>query len=149
MKKVILIAIAFISLQAIAQDKNRGDRDGRLMQDLSTEEMATIKTKKMTLHLDLTEAQQAKVKTVLLEEATQRKQNMESHRALRDNKDNEKPSKEARIKMINEKLDHQIAMKQKMKSVLNDQQYAKWESSLKEKRNGRKGKHAGRNGHRE
>ncbi|WP_026753898.1 hypothetical protein [Sediminibacter sp. Hel_I_10] len=149
MKKVILIAIAFISLQAIAQDKNRGDRDGRLMQDLSAEEMATIKTKKMTLHLDLTEAQQAKVKTVLLEEATQRKQNMESHRALRENKDSEKPSKEARIKMINEKLDHQIAMKQKMKSVLNDQQYAKWESSLKEKRNGRKGKHADRSGHRE
>ena len=63
MKKLILIAIAFIGLQATAQQKqgtNRGERGNKMM-TLSAEDMATLQTKKMTLALDLNESQQKEI----------------------------------------------------------------------------------------
>lgn len=127
----MLIAIALLTLTVSAQHKN--DRKEHL-KDLSPEEIATLKTKKMTLHLDLTEAQQTAVKSLVLEEAKHR----ESLRAKREEQKNDenfkKPSKEERLAMANEHLDRQIAMKKKMKDILNDQQYEKWEASM-EKQN--------------
>ena len=62
----MLIAIALLTLNATAQDrKNRNDS----LKDLSAEEVATLRTKKLTLHLDLNESQQAAVKTLMFEEA--------------------------------------------------------------------------------
>ena len=37
--------------------------------------------------------------------------------------------KEDKFKMMNARLDHQIEKKQKMKSILNDEQFEKWEAS--------------------
>ncbi len=73
MKTLILIAFAFITLQAVAQDNRKGDEKGErngkreMMKDLSPEEMATLGSKKMTLALDLSIDQQAKVKEALIE----------------------------------------------------------------------------------
>lgn len=63
MKKLLLIAIALITVNATAQEgkrerQNKGEHE-RVQQfkDFSPEEVATLQTKKMTLHLDLTDAQ--------------------------------------------------------------------------------------------
>ena len=141
MKKLILIAVAFLALQATAQEHKKEHRShkerGQKMMSFSADEIATIQTKKMTLHLDLNESQQAKIHKMNLENAKTRKAymkkhkaNMEARKAKKESGEAiEKPSKEARLEMVNKKLDHQIATKQKMKDILNEEQYAKWEKS--------------------
>ncbi|MFD2824420.1 hypothetical protein ACFS5M_12130 [Lacinutrix iliipiscaria] len=136
MKKIAIIAIALFTLQINAQE--RGERKkGRA--DFTPEEMAQLQTKKMTLDLDLTEAQQIEVSKINLENAKARKAKMEAFESRKDNKDAEKPSKEERLKMKNEMLDAQIATKQRMKSILNAEQFEKWEK-LQDKRQNMKGK---------
>ena len=51
---------------------------------------------------------------------------MEAHKAKKEKSSEEKPSKKERLKRMNEKLEHQIATKKKMKGVLNADQYEKW-----------------------
>lgn len=128
MKKLILIAMAFVTLQAVAQDKRKGGEksERKMMKDLSAEEIATLGSKKMTLELDLSTAQQAQVKAVLLEQATTRKQKMAEREKMRNGDDNKRLTKEERLEMTNAKLDSQIAMKKEMKSILTAEQYEKW-----------------------
>lgn len=139
MKKLLIIALALITIQVSAQE--RGERKGKHA-DFTPEETAQLQTKKMTLALDLSEAQQREIGAINLENAKVRKGKMEA----RKNSDT-KPSKEERFKMKNEMLDAQIANKQKMKSILNAEQYAKWEKHLGKrmhmdgKRKEKKGKH--------
>nr|WP_321229904.1 hypothetical protein [uncultured Psychroserpens sp.] len=127
MKKIILIAIAFVTLQAVAQDRKKGGEknERQMMKNLSADEIATLESKKMTLELDLSTAQQAQVKAVLLEQATTRKQKMAEREKMR-NDDNKRLTKEERLEMTNAKLDSQIAMKKEMKSILTAEQYEKW-----------------------
>ncbi len=139
MKKLVIIAVAFLALQATAQQQNkerpnRQERNQKMM-NLSAEEMATLRTKKMTLYLDLNESQQAKIHKLNLENATKRKAMMEARKARKGSGNAEKPSKEERLKMMNAKLDHQIAMKAKMKDILNEEQYAKWEKAQAKRMN--------------
>lgn len=137
-----MIALAFATLNATAQDRNKEERKAQFKermearQDMTPEETAQLQAKKMTLHLDLTEKQQAEVEKVLLAEAKERKEKMEAFKAKKDA--GEKFSKEDRVKMQNERLDNQIAMKKKMKEILNDEQYAKFEKTL-DNRDERKG----------
>ena len=121
MKKLVMIAIALITIQVSAQEgKNRHA-------DFSPEEMAQLQTKKMTLALDLTEAQQQQISAINLENAKVRKAKMESRR---QKVKGEKPSKEDMLKMKNERLDAQIANKKRMKTILNAEQYEKWEKNF-------------------
>ncbi|WP_298534224.1 hypothetical protein [uncultured Algibacter sp.] len=131
MKKILLIALAFIGLQGVAQEQKKENRKNqhKIMMNLSAEEMATLKTKKMTLFLDLNESQQAKVKSINLENATKRKAMMAERKAEQENGTAKKLTHEERYAMANAKLDHKIEMKVKMKDILNKEQYAKWEKA--------------------
>lgn len=147
MKKLVIIALALFTLQATAQEGKRGNQNkerGQKMMNLSTEEMATLQTKKMTLHLDLTDSQQAKIQKLNLENATKRKAMMDARKAKKESGNATKPSKDERLAMMNSRLDHQIAMKAKMKDILNAEQYAKWEKAQARKmyktKNRKKGK---------
>ncbi|MFV9552390.1 hypothetical protein [Algibacter sp. PT7-4] len=140
MKKIIVIALALVSLQAIAQENKKEKRNKREMANkmmlLPAEDIAANKTKKMTLHLDLNESQQAKIYKINLENATKMKTIMAERKAKKESGEAKKPTPEQRLKMQNAKLDHKIAMKAKMKDILNAEQFAKWE-----KIQHRKGKH--------
>lgn len=149
MKRLIVIALALVSIQGFAQEerKERPNREERAqgMSDLTPEEAANLRTKKMTLHLDLNEAQQKEIYDLNLENATKRKEMMDTFKAKRESGNMEKPSKEQRLTMKNAKLDHQIAMKTKMKTILNKEQFEKWEKAqakMKQKAVGMK-KHDG------
>ncbi|MEL0457419.1 hypothetical protein WJN01_14360 [Flavobacteriaceae bacterium SZ-1-7] len=132
MKKLLIIAIALVSIQGIAQEEKKPpmakDKMQR-MQDLTPEEAATLQTKRMTLHLDLSKSQQDEIYKINLDNATKRKEMMTAWKAKKESGDMEKPSKEERLQRENARLDHQIAVKAKMKKILNDDQYAKWEKS--------------------
>jgi hypothetical protein len=131
MKKVI--AIAFISLSFLANAQEKKQRANK-MQDYSPEEMAQIQTKQMTLDLDLTEAQQKQVQQINLENAQERKAKYEARENVSKSSEKERPSDEERLKMKNEQLDRQIEMKKKMKSILNEDQFKKWEEISKDRR---------------
>ncbi|MBR9913860.1 MAG: hypothetical protein GYB32_03380 [Algicola sp.] len=146
MKKLFLIAIAFTTLQAVAQDgKKRASNEMRKermakLQDLSPEEMATLKSKKLTLALDLSDKQQNQVKALFLDEAKTRKAKMEAHKKMKESGALEKLSKEERYEMKNERLDAQIAFKQQMKSILSEEQFQKWEKSQRRRHHKSKNK---------
>lgn len=131
MKKLILIALAFIALQATAQQKqgHNSKERGQKMMNLSAEETATLKTKKMTLFLDLSKSQQDEIQKINLENATQRKAMLEERKAKKESGKLKKPTDEERFKMENAKLDHKIAMKAKMKNILNEEQYGEWKKA--------------------
>jgi len=146
MKRLIIIVLALFALQVTAQERKRVHQNkeiGQKMMTLSAEEMATLQTKKMTLHLDLNESQQAKIQKINLENASKRKAMMEARKAKKESGNTEKPSKEERLAMVNAKLDHQIAMKAKMKEILNDEQYAKWEKAQAKRTHKNKGRKKG------
>lgn len=143
MKKLIIIAIALITIQGIAQGEKKqrpnSQERSQKMNDLTPDETATLKTKKMTLHLDLNEKQQKDIYKINLENATKRKEMMATMKAKKESGQMEKPSKEQRLAMQNAKLDHQIATKAKMKSILNADQFAKWEQAQSKMANRKKG----------
>jgi len=133
MKKILIIAVALLALQVTAQEqqRERSNKQGRSlkMMNLSAEDAATLQTKKMTLHLDLNKSQQAEIKKINLENATKRKAMMAERKARKESGEAQKPTQEQSLEMVNTKLDRKIAMKAKMKNILNEEQYAKWEKA--------------------
>ena len=134
MKKLFLIALALVTIQVSAQNKKQGTRNGdrtekgQRMSDFTPEEMAQLQTKKMTLDLDLTASQQKQIEKLNLENAKTRKSKMEARQANRKDGKGEKLNKEERLARMNERLDNQMEMKAKMKKILNDEQFTKWEA---------------------
>lgn len=150
MKKLILIALALVTIQVSAQNKKQRVQrcdpmeKGQRIGDFTPEEMAQLQTKKMTLNLDLTVAQQKQIETLNLENAKNRKTLMETRQANMKNGKGEKPSKEERLSMMNTRLDKQLEMKQKMKKILNDDQFEKWEENHNRKQRGSRQKNKGK-----
>lgn len=147
MKNLIIILIALIAFNSQAQENNKASKKGEkqsFMKDLSPKEQAALRTKKMTLQYDLSEAQQRKIEQMNLELAKERKLRMEERKKRMEQLKGQKPSKEERLKMINQRLDKQIATKKKMRGILNEKQYEKWEKNRNHKvmkmRNNRKRK---------
>ena len=136
MKKILMIAVFMVGLTAMAQKEQ--ERGNRGMKDLTAEQMATLQTKKMTLALDLTDAQQSKIQALNLENATMRKAKMEERKAQKEDGETKKPTSEERYALQNARLDQQIAQKAEMKNILSNEQYAKWEKM--KHRGGKKGK---------
>jgi hypothetical protein len=52
----------------------------------------------------------------------------------RDKRNGDKPSKEERLKLINERLDRQISNKKEMKRILSKEQFEKFERNQNHKR---------------
>lgn len=141
MKNLLMIVLAVVTISVSAQERKRDGQKGamkehmELHQDMTPQEMASLQTKKMTLQLDLTDKQQKEVESILLEEAKMRKAKMAERKAKMGKTDGVKPSKEERLKMVNERLDQQIEMKKKMKAILNAKQYEKFEAMQSNKQN--------------
>ena len=129
MKYILKILVLLFSLSVFAQqpprqmDSERGKRPNNRMQAnkaLTPEQEATLWTKKMTLELDLNKNQQDQMYELILEKTKKIKLRME-------NKPKERPSKEEIYNMHISRLDEAIAMKESLKKILNDYQFAQWE----------------------
>ncbi|MEX0273069.1 MAG: hypothetical protein AB3N16_01690 [Flavobacteriaceae bacterium] len=136
MKKLVLMSMLAVGSFAMAQEHGRGGK--QMMKDLTPEQMATLQTKRLTLALDLSTAQQEEVQTLHLEAAKYKKAAM-AERAAKKEKGN-KPTAEERYAMQNDRLDRMIAMKSQMKDILNASQYEKWEKISAKKARHAKGK---------
>ncbi len=66
---------------------------------------------------------------------------METRKKMREDGKEQQPSKEDRFNRANRQLDSRIALKAKMKDILNKEQFEKWEKSNAMKGKQRKGMH--------
>lgn len=123
MKQFVTLVLLAGTLMAHGQkhEKHRGP-----FHNMTAEQVATLHTKKMTLALDLSQIQQKEVMEITLEEVMRRKSKREEIEEQKENGTRTKPSSDERFEMLNERLEHKIAHHQKMKEVLNEEQYKTW-----------------------
>lgn len=126
MKYVLLIAIALGTLTANAQRDQARERGPRHEMrgerpDFSPEQIAELRTKRLTLDLDLNVSQQNKIKALQLELAKEGKVKRENRKERKD------LSADDLYELQNNRLENQIAHKKEMKAILNSEQFAKWE----------------------
>ena len=136
MKTLVSILAFFtvvgISAQEPQDDEQRSPRhEKRFMKDrhhpykdMTVEQVADLKAKKLTLFLDLNDAQESKVEALLIDETARMRSEREAMKEVRDK--GEKLSADERYSKMAEGLDEKIEFKRNMKDILNDQQYAKW-----------------------
>lgn len=136
MKYVLASILLFLSVTANAQ-RGHGERGPGKQSDWTPEQRAEVETKKLTLALDLSQAQQEQILAVQLESAKLRAQNRVARKAKRDAE--ERPSSEERFAIQNERLDAQIAYQSKMKQILTENQYKKWRT-MKDRKGSKHGK---------
>lgn len=148
MKKLIIIIIAFATLQVSAQEQKREMKKQHMTSKMeySPEEMAQLQAKKMTLKLDLDAKQQNEVSALLLEQAKLKQSKKDAYLKTKSQGEKTTISKEERFKMANARLDQQIEMKKKMKGILSSEQYDKW-SKMTEGRSRHGKKHKMRSSH--
>jgi len=129
MKYLFSLLLVGISLITFAQNKE--NRMMKNMQDFTPEQNAILQTKKMALALDLNTTQQNQILAINKKQAVERKTKMDARKALKENAT--KPRADERFKMMNEKLDAQLAHQKEVKKILNDSQYIEWKKTQKEK----------------
>jgi periplasmic protein CpxP/Spy len=128
MKKVFLILTLVLSLLTFAQEKKGA------VEKMSPEQQSILLVKKLTLSLDLNQKQQEEIKALLLEMA-QKKAAHQLEKKTKKEK-GEKPTATEKFEKQSQLLDDQITFKAKMKKILNEEQFKKWETN----QNNRKGK---------
>lgn len=91
--------------------------------------------KKLTKDLDLTDAQQNKIKPLLAKQLADNKAAMAQRKAVKDS--GEKPSKDERQQLRKDRMAKQAAFKTKMATILNKEQLVKFEEIAKKKMKGK------------
>lgn len=131
MKKLVgLTAIVILfSLTINAQGRKGGIGQGS---DLSTEQQATLQTKKLTLRLDLNETQQKEVQKMLLKSNEEREISRAEYRQKRQSG---KLTADEKFAFENDRIDRQLAHKTEMKKILTENQFGKWENEIMGKMN--------------
>ena len=131
MKKLFFTALLMTGISLFAQENN-SVRSSAKMEQLTPEQRNQLHLKKLTLDLDLTPSQQKEMEKLLAE------RNAKKQAAVAERKNSKntaaKPSADERYAKRNQMLDEQIAFKQKVKKILNEKQYAKWEERKDAKR---------------
>ncbi|TXD53213.1 MULTISPECIES: hypothetical protein [unclassified Polaribacter] len=121
MKKTVSILFLVFAFTFAAQAQKEGIK-------LKAEQLL----KEMTTALSLTEEQQYKIKPLLMAQVIDRKQVSEKKKELKES--GKKASVAALKKMKEEKIAKKIAMNSKMATILNKEQFAKFEMIAKEKK---------------
>lgn len=133
MKNGLLVLVMMISVGLLAQNPNGQKRDNfrerhHQKSDFTPYQMAELKTKQMTLHLDLNDKQQKEVKKLILSQAEIRQEFMAP------NKGGEKLSPNEMFDIKSKLLDEKINTKKEMRSILTEEQFQKWEKRMIEKK---------------
>jgi len=129
MKRVKMLLALMLMTTAIvgAQEKHRRHAPrGAFHKDLSVEQLATLKTKKMTLALDLSEKQQREILEFNKANAEFRKKKIVERKAKKETGERTRPTTDEQYAMENAKLDHMIAQQQELKKILTDEQFDQW-----------------------
>ena len=121
MKKAIAVALMMIGITSLAQEVPSKKAD----EALTAEQRTQLRVKELTLKLDLNASQQKEMTKLLTEKEAKNetlKTTMKEKRAA-----GTKPTANERFEWKNQMLDEQIATKEKVKKILNKEQFEKWE----------------------
>jgi protein CpxP len=124
MKKLTSILILVFAFTVTVQAQKKGKQNERGPK-LTVEQYADLAVKKMTLGLDLTDKQQSQIKPLITAQAAARKAAMVSRKENRTA--DKKPSADEIYAMRSAQLDNQIAFKNKLRNILNKEQFEKFE----------------------
>ena len=127
MRKVFVLMVLCAGFSGLAQSHGNHQRKGSGMSDMTPEQIATLRTKKMALALDLSESQQSKVQKLNLENAALAKERMAERKAKKDRGDFQKPTADERYAIKNKMLDRALAEQDQMKQILDKDQFEKWQ----------------------
>ena len=134
MKKLCIIMIMLIGVSSFAQQKEdrRKPIKERAAMNMTAEEKAILKSKQLTLALNLTEKQQEEFQKLYVDRAEDRmKMRKKMKKAAEDSK-----LKEEAFERMNARLDSEIAFQQSIQKILSPDQYMLWKNSQRaEKRN--------------
>lgn len=118
MRKLFFTLLLTLPLTLLAQPHHhKGEK-------MNPEQQAVLKAKSLRLHLDLTETQEAAIKSVLQNQI----QTMENHR---------KKAKEEKMSVYDRRLYHLenlLALQAQMKSILSAEQYETWKKTMAHKK---------------
>jgi len=116
----LLALFIYFSLTTNAQNKQLFKNKKRL----TTEQLTTLKVKKMTLELELSEVQQKKLSPVITKLISERK--IEADRMRKSINEVKHIDVSNRYEMANKFLDRKIMFQKKMRSILTEEQYKKF-----------------------
>ncbi len=124
MARIVSLLALFIcfSLTINAQKKQFFKNKKRL----TTEQLTTLKVKKMTLELELSEIQQNKLTPVIKELISERSAQLDKKRELKN--DVKKINPNERYQMANKILDRKIMFQKEMRTILNEEQFKKFKT---------------------
>ena len=106
--------------------------------NFSPAQKAEMAIKKMTLALDLTAKQQKEIAPLLATQINEREAAMKQRMEAR--KSEKRPTKDEIFEMESKRLDNQIAFKNKMKSILDKEQFQKFEKMAHARKREMRGK---------
>ncbi|WP_158839014.1 hypothetical protein [Polaribacter sp. L3A8] len=127
MKKIVTILVLVFAFTFTAQAQKKGGKP-------SAEKML----KKMTKDLNLTEAQQSKIKPFLADQLAEREAAMVKRKAIKES--GQKPSKEERQLDRKDRIAKETAFNTEMAKILNKEQLEKFEALAKERKENAKNK---------
>mgnify|MGYP001228697732 FL=1 len=134
MKNLCIIIMVLIGVSSFAQQKENHKKlmKERAGMNMTAEEKAILKSKQLTLALDLTERQQEEFQKLYVDRAEDKvKRRKEMKEAVEDSK-----LKAEAFEKMNTRLDKEIAFQQSIQKILNKEQYMLWKDSQRaEKRN--------------
>ena len=130
MVRIVSLLVLFISfsLTTNAQKKELFKNKKRL----TTKQLTTLKVKKMTLELELSEVQQKKITPVITKQISDRK--IEADRMRESKNEIKNIDASNRYQMANKILDRKIMFQKEMRTILNEEQFKKFKR-LEKKRN--------------
>jgi len=128
MKKLIVLALLIVGTTMVAQERNRMCK-GNKMEQFTPEQQSQLMLKKMTLELDLNDAQQKEMNTLISDKIAKKEAHKAEMMAMKEK--GVRPTNDERFAMKIKKMDEQIATKKSMQKILNAKQFEKW-VSLKE-----------------
>jgi len=130
MKKLIVAALLIVGMTSFAQENDRMQKRER-MEKLTPEQRDQLQLKKLTLDLNLSAEQQKEMARIIADRSAKREA-MVTERKLQKDK-GVTPTADDRFKKENERLDYQAAETAKLKKLLTEEQFTKWEK-IKEDR---------------
>jgi len=139
MKKTIILLVVLISMSTYAQHEFQNNQR-HFKNSFTSEQNATLKSKKMALHLDLNSQQQKEIYGLILKQEKKRDKLRKERQSLKEGKMKITPEK--RFKMINKGLDAKLAFQSELRDILSPKQYDIWKINKKEHK-----QHGGKNPH--
>jgi hypothetical protein len=127
MKNLVIALVLALGLSMSAQEKRATN------EKMTVAQRNELQLKKMTLELNLTTSQQKELAPIIAEQNEKR----ESRKVEMKKENGTKKSKSAdeKFENSNKRLDSQIAFKNKMRKILDDEQMKKWEANSKSRKN--------------